>query len=300
MNDIFNQQQAKRLFAFIAAGGTAGALTGPVITTTLVGSIGLSYLLLISACILSLTVPTIILLTRTNFNSSNIKNAEDNRLKDEQFRNKSLKGSIWGGFTLIIKSPYLLGISVFIILYAVSITFVQITQAQLIEAAYSQATERTKLFSKIDFAVNALTLIFQIFLTSRLISWLGYRTTLLLIPLGITLGFGLIAATPALAIIIGVEIFRRSGDYAIMKPAREMLFSVVSREEKYKAKNVIDTAILRTGNTSSAWLYTGLKSLGAGGASIAGISVIIGACWCAVTIWLGSQFKKRKSNNISN
>lgn len=288
MNDVFSRRQAGRLFAFIAAGGTAGALTGPIITANLVESIGLSYLLLISATVLSCTAACIAWLSRWNNEDYDPQSSAGHRVK-----NKALRGSIWGGFSLIVKSPYLLGICAFIILYAASITFVQIRQAELIAAEYSDPTARTKLFSQIDFAVNALALLFQLFLTSQIIRWIGYRASLLLVPLGITVGFGLMAVSPILAVMIGVEVFRRAGDYAIMKPTREMLFSVVSREEKYKAKNVIDTAILRTGNTTSALAYTALRSAGVAGTGIAGISLALGAAWCAVTWWLGSQFQQR-------
>lgn len=286
MNDIFTQAQAKRLFAFIAAGGTAGALTGPVITTSLVQEVGLGALLLISACVLTSTVVCIGWLTRWhNPDSVTVEAAPAGEHAGE-----ALDGSIWGGFTLILQSRYLQGICAFIVLYAISITFVQIQQAQMIEATYTDPTQRTKLFSQIDFAANALTLIFQAFITSRLITWIGYRATLLLIPVGITVGFAVMAFSPLLAIMVGVEIFRRSGDYAIMKPAREMLFSVVSREEKYKAKNFIDTAVLRTGNTSSAWLFAGIRALGAGSATIGGISLALGVAWCAVAYWVAGRF----------
>jgi AAA family ATP:ADP antiporter len=174
-----------------------------------------------------------------------------------------------------------------------SISFVQIQQAELIAAEYSEPAQRTKLFSQIDFAVNALTLLFQIFLTSHIIKWLGYRTTLLLIPLGVTIGFGLMSVSPILAVMSGVEIFRRAGDYAIMKPTREMLFSVVSREEKYKAKNFIDTTILRSGNMGSAWLYEGFRVMGIAATSIASISLALGTMWCLVAYWLGGQYQSK-------
>ncbi|NNC98808.1 MAG: MFS transporter [Gammaproteobacteria bacterium] len=290
MNDVFREDQAKRLFAFIAAGGTAGALTGPIITTTLVESVGLAFLLLISAAVLASTVLAIRWLSTWQ----NVKFVGKNmRGVSQAVKNQALKGGVWGGFTLVYKSPYLLGICLFVVLYAVSITFVQIQQAELIAAAYPDSAGRTKLFAQIDFAANAVTLLLQIFLTGRLIGWIGYRATLIIIPLGITAGFGLMASTPMLGVMIAIEIFRRSGDYAIMKPAREMLFSVVSREEKYKAKNFIDTAILRTGNTGSAWIYAGIKSAGAGAAGLAGISLLLGTTWCAVAYWLGGQFTRK-------
>lgn len=293
MNDVFSQGQSKRLFAFIAAGGTAGAISGPIITSSLVELVGLAPLLLISASVLATSVICIMWLTR--WQNVDFKPLNSSQTKVHTVRNEALKGSIWGGLLLIIRSPYLAGICVFILLYAVSITFVEIQQATIIERTYDDPAQRTKLFSMVDFSVNVLALIFQLFLTSRMIQWLGFRATLMIVPIGITLGFGLMATMPMLAVMIGVEIFRRSGDYSIMKPTREMLFSVVSREEKYKAKNFIDTAILRTGNTTSAWAYTGIKSLGAGGAGIAGISVALGIAWCATAFWLGGQFTRKQA-----
>lgn len=296
MNDVFSRAQSKRLFAFIAAGGTAGALTGPLITTFLVESVGLASLLLISACVLASSCVCVLWLSR--WENVDAGNTRTNKAQAATVKNESLKGGIWGGVSLILKSPYLIGICLFIVLYAISITFVGIQQAEMVEQAFNNPTERTQLFSKIDFAANGFTLLFQLLLTSRLINTFGFRTTLMLIPVGITIGFGLMASAPVLAVVIGIEIFRRAGDYAIMKPTREMLFSVVSREEKYKAKNFIDTAIVRTGDTSSAWLYTLIKSLGVAGAGIAGISMVFGVAWCATAYWLGGQFNKRTKDDI--
>lgn len=296
MNDVFSRAQSKRLFAFIAAGGTAGALTGPLITNFLVESVGLASLLLISATVLASSCVCVLFLSRWQNTDNNATST--NELTPTTVKNESLKGSIWGGVSLIVKSPYLIGICLFIVLYAISITFVGIQQAEMVEQAFNDATERTQLFSKIDFAANGFTLLFQLLLTSRLINTFGFRSTLMLIPVGITIGFGLMASAPVLAVVIGIEIFRRAGDYAIMKPTREMLFSVVSREEKYKAKNFIDTAIVRTGDTSSAWLYTLFKSLGVAGAGIAGVSMVFGLAWCATAFWLGSQFNKKTKNDI--
>jgi len=291
MNDVFSRKQSKRLFAFIAAGGTAGAISGPVITTILVETVGLAPLLLISSGILATSLICILWLTRW----------QNEDFSDEDtvhiVRNESLKGSIWGGFMLILKSPYLLGICLFILLYAVSITFVEIQQATLIEKTYSDPTQRTKLFSIVDLSVNILALIFQLLITSHIIRWLGFRATLMLVPVGITIGFVLMGTVPILAIMVGVEIFRRSGDYSIMKPTREMLFSVVSREEKYKAKNFIDTTILRGGNAASAWAYTATKALGASAAGITGISVLLGLAWCTTAFWLGGQFENKRERD---
>jgi len=290
MNDVFSRKQTKRLFAFIAAGGTAGAICGPIITTTLVKTVGLAPLLLISASVLASSVICITWLTRWN-NQDFIDDPIQNNSK-----NASLKGGVFDAFKLITKSPYLIGICGFITLYAVSITFVEIQQAEMIESSFSDPNRRTQLFSTVDLSVNVLALIFQLFLTSRLIQWIGYRPALMLVPVGITIGFALMATVPTLAVMIAIDIFRRAGDYSIMKPAREMLFSVVSREEKYKAKNFIDTAILRGGNATSALAYTGVKTAGVAGSGIAGISLALGFAWCATAFWLGGQFNKKKNS----
>ena len=290
MNDVYSKTQSKRLFAFIASGGTAGALTGPVITNLLVGSFGLGYLLLISAVVLASSVLCINWLIKWK----NVEFNEDpNDKKIHTVADESLSGSIWDGLLLILKSPYLVGICAFVAIYAIALTFVMIYQAELIEILYTDPIERTKLFSKIDFASTLIALVLQLLVTSNLIRWLGFRSTLMLIPLGITIGFCFLAANPILTVTLVLTVFRRAGDYAIMKPAREMLFSVVSREEKYKAKNFIDTAILRTGDTTGAWLLTGAKAIGASASTIPLIGVGMGIAWCSVAYWLGTQYNRR-------
>jgi AAA family ATP:ADP antiporter len=189
-----------------------------------------------------------------------------------------------------------MGICLFVILFAVSNSFVVILQADTIAQTYTDPLKRTELFSLIDLIVSSLVLFTQLFVTSNLIKWLGYRTTLMLIPVVITVGFGALVIAPILPIMITLEILRRSGEYAIAKPTREMLFSVVKREEKYKAKNFIDTAILRTGDTASSWLYTGLKAIGAAGATIPMVSVALGLAWCSVAYWLGTQYQRLSGN----
>lgn len=293
MNDVFGREQAKRLFAFIAAGGTAGAICGPIITRSLVQTVGLAPLLLISATILGVSIILILWLIRWQ------NDDYDESSSTHKVKNKALKGGVLGGLTLIARSPYLAGICVFVLLYAVSITFVQIRQAELIEAAYSVPEKRTELFASIDLAVNVLVLIFQLFLTSKLIRWLGFRITLVLVPMGITVGFLLMSIMPLLAVMIGLEIFRRAGDYSIMKPAREMLFSVVSREEKYKAKNFIDTTVLRTSSASSAWIYAAVRSIGSAGTAVAGVSMALGLAWCITAFWLGRQFNLKQNEQKS-
>lgn len=289
MNDVFGREQVKRLFAFIAAGGTAGAICGPIITKFLVQTVGFAPLVLISATVLAASIlPMLWLIQWKN-------DGYDDAESGHQVANKALKGSVIGGFTLIFRSPYLACICLFILLYSISVTFVQIQQASLIEATYTVPADRAELFATIDLTVNVLVLIFQVFLTSRIIKRFGFKFTLLLIPMGITIGFGLLAVAPMLAVMIGLDIFRRAGDYAIMKPARDMLFSVVSREEKYKAKNVIDTTVVRLGGTSSSWIHAGIRYIGGAGSGIALLSIALGAAWCASAVYLGRQFTAQQN-----
>lgn len=293
MNDVYSREQASRLFAFIAAGGTAGAISGPIITTFLVTQVGLAPLLLISSFLLCSSVLTVNWLTKwrnDEFSSEAITHT---------VKNRALKGSVWGGITLILRNPYLLGICLLIALYAISITFIEIQQATLIERNYSDPELRTRLFSSVDLAANVLALLLQLFVTAHMIQKWGFRATLLFVPLGITIGFGVMTALPILGVMVAVEVFRRSGDYAIMKPTREMLFSVVSREEKYKAKNFIDTTILRGGNMASAFAFSGVRALGVGAVGIAGISVFLGLAWCAVAFLLGSEYQRRRAGSES-
>jgi AAA family ATP:ADP antiporter len=314
MNDVYSKGQSKRLFAFIAAGGTVGALTGPIITNLLVDHVGISYLLLISAVVLASSIFCInwlaswenedfidpsekILLAQGIYITNSAETAKPTA---HTVRNESLKGSVWDGLLLLIKSPYLIGICLFVALYSIALTFVMIHQAELIEISYHDPIERTKLFSLIDLASSGIALLIQIFVTTHLIRWLGFRATLMMIPVGITIGFALMAANPVLMVMITLTVFRRAGDYSIMKPAREMLFTVVSREEKYRAKNFIDTAILRTGDTSSAWLHTGAKALGASATAIPMIGVGMGIVWCTVAYWLGTQYNKLSEQPLSN
>ena len=291
MNDVYSREQARRLFAVIAIGGTLGAITGPIITRFLVASIGLGYLLLISAALLTSSIGCIFWLIRWDNQSFDDDEAE--RHAQHAVEDKALGGKPTDGLRLILKSRYLMGISLFIILFTVSNAFVVIQQADLISKEFTDPVERTEIFSLIDFVVNALVLFTQLFITSKLIKWIGYRTTIMLVPVAITIGFGALIIAPVLPIIVAMEIARRSGEYAITKPTREMLFSMVSREEKYKAKNFIDTAVLRTGDTFSSWLFTALKAMGTAATTIPIVSIVLGAAWCSVAYWLGTQYQRK-------
>jgi AAA family ATP:ADP antiporter len=175
------------------------------------------------------------------------------------------------------------------LLFTTLSTFLYFQQAQIISDSFQNPADRTAIFAGIDFAVNALTLTTQMFLTSRIISKLGLSWTLALVPLFLGFGFLALGWMPTLTVLVAVQIIRRAGNYAIMRPAREMLYVVLDKEEKYKAKNFIDTVIYRGGDAVSAWAYAGMNALGLGMAGIAFTAVPLAAIWAAVSFKLGKS-----------
>jgi AAA family ATP:ADP antiporter len=190
---------------------------------------------------------------------------------------------------MIIRSPYLLGICALILLYTTLSTFLYFQQAQIIRDTFSEPAQRTTVFAAMDLVTNTLTIFFQVFLTSRIVKLFGLGWSLALIPLLLGAGFALLAIMPTLGILVCVQVARRAGNYALMKPSREMLFVVLSKEEKYKAKNVIDTVIYRSGDAVSAWAYAGLQALGLGLAIIALIAIPVCGGWAWISYRLGIQ-----------
>lgn len=279
MNDLFDQAQAKRLFAAIAAGGTAGAITGPALTGLLVQKLGVHHMLLISATILTMTLLCIHRL-------SGWYDRHATRARRELVQ-KPMGGSWKAGILLIGESPYLLGICLLILLYSTLSTFLYLQQASIIQDAFSDSAERTSVFATIDLAVNILTVLIQLFLTSRLVKHLGLAGSLALIPILLAIGFIALGIAPVLAVLVIVQILRRAGNYAIMRPSREMLYSVLRREEKYKAKNFIDTVVYRGGDAASAWLYDAFRIFGLSLGQIALIAAPLAGLWALISWKLG-------------
>jgi AAA family ATP:ADP antiporter len=286
MADLFSNEQAKRLFGFIAAGGSVGALVGPVLTTVLAIPLGPTNLLLVSICFLLWAVFCIDRLNRS---------CEQRRHDDPAGTTPSPKvelamgGGLFAGIRLVLRSPYLLGICLLMLLFTTLATFLYFQQAQIIRDHFSDPAQRTTVFAAMDLAVNTLTILIQLFLTGRLVAWLGLPLTLSLIPLLLAAGFALLGYAPVLWVLVVVQVIRRAGNYAIMRPAREMLYVVLGREEKYKAKNFIDTAVYRAGDAASAWLYAGLRAMGLSLGSIAWLAVPVAAGWAWLAYRLGQQ-----------
>ena len=287
MVDIFRDEQAKRLFGFIAAGGTTGAIAGPALTASLVHVLGTHNLLLLSAAFLLMAIFCI-----QQLSAWDAVQADQRGNFDQRSAEQPLGGSVLAGARLVIQSPYLLGIALLMLLFTMLATFLYFQQAQIIRDAFSSPADRTAVFAGMDLAVNVLTLLIQVFVTGRLIRRLGPAWTLAIVPLLLAAGFLLLSIAPTLAVLVIVQIIRRAGNYAVMRPAREMLYVVLGREEKYKAKNFNDTVIYRTGDAVSAWIYAGLRSLGVGLSGIAMIAVPIALIWAYLAWRLGDHQQK--------
>lgn len=286
MADLFTTAQARRLYGFISAGGTAGALAGPSLTAGLVVLIGAKGMVLVSAAFLLLVVVAIFQLRRW---------AQQVGATGESAEESPLAGGIWSGITDIVRSPYLLGICLFLFLYSLLSTFLYFQQTELIPAAVSDSAERTRLLAAVDIAVNLLTLLIQIAAFGALIRRLGIVALLVAMPVISMLGFGVLALYPVLTTLVAFGIMRRAGEYAISKPARETLFNVLPPEQKYKAKNVIDTLIHRGGDASSSWIFAGLRALGLSTHGMTWLAVPVAGVWCAVALLLGRAARSRST-----
>jgi AAA family ATP:ADP antiporter len=293
MADLFNDSQARRLFGFIAAGGTAGALVGPALTASLAIPLGPTNLLLISAAGLGWAILCIRRLGawRDCLHPGALVSGEGSADKPGSEKNAGLGGGALDGLRLLVRSPYLLGICLLILLYTTLSTFLYFQQAQIVRDSFADPAQRTTVFAAMDFATNALTLIIQVFFTGRIVQTMGLGWSLALIPLLLGAGFLMLGMAPVLAVLVTLQVVRRAGNYAIMKPGREMLFVVLDRQEKYKAKNIIDTVIYRSGDVVSAWAYTGLQALGLGLAAIAFLAVPLSGLWAWICFRLGRRQK---------
>ena len=287
MTDIFNNGQARRLFGIIAAGGTAGALTGPVLTAALVNPLGPSNMLLISAAFLAVAVGCIhrIIAWKNAIDTDSV----EAQGVPESGRGQAIGGSVLAGIRLVFSSSYLARICLLILLYTTLATFLYFQQAQIIRASFDDPANRTALFAAVDFSVNFLTIVTQLLLTSRIVRRWGLSWTLALIPLLLGCGLLLLGMMPTLSILIAVQVLRRAGNYAVMRPAREMLYVVLGKEEKYKAKNFIDTVVYRGGDALSAWAYAGLKAVGLSLAAIALVAVPLAGVWAWISFKLGKR-----------
>ncbi|MFY0526347.1 NTP/NDP exchange transporter [Archangium gephyra] len=276
MADLFASEQGRRLFGFIAAGGTVGMLVGPFLVKHLAEPLGATNLMLFTAVLLELSAQCVRLLSR--------------RARAVQPRaavtEAPLGGGIFAGFRLIFSSPLLLGLGLQIFLYAATSTFLYNQQAHIVAAVASGANARTAAFANIEFWVQALTLALQTVVTGRLMARFGLGVVLGVAPLLTVLGFLGLALVPTMLMLIGFRSLRGASHYAFERPGREVLFTSVDLETKYKSKGFIDTVVYRGSDSVSSWMYTGLDKLGLGSPALALVAVPVAALWLAVSVWL--------------
>ena len=282
MADLFTPVQGARLFGVIAAGGSTGALVGPLITTALTYLFPVPVLMLVSALFLSACLGCIYKLEAWSRGRS---------VSHRENRGEPLGGGFLAGVRLVCSSPYLLGICGYLIFLTMTATFLYFEQVRLVAEHFDRPEARTRLFSTLDFVTNVLTWLTQLLITNRVVARFGLMAPLLFLPAVSLVGFLGIALWPGLLVYVSFSVLRRVGEYALSKPAREVLFTVVSREEKYKAKNFIDTAVSRAGDASTGWLVSGIKALGMTATHIAWILVPLMLVWAWLARFLARTQK---------
>jgi ATP:ADP antiporter, AAA family len=283
--ELFDRAQSKRLFGFVAAGGSAGALAGPLVSDLSVKSIGNSGLLFLGAALfVAAIVCQRILLRIWHTRASGAERAED----------RPIGGNMFAGVTLILRSPYLLGISLFVVMISVVNTFLYFEQLRLVELNYPEITDRTRVFARFDWVVQLLTVLSQIFLTGRIAQRFGVIALVTVVPLIMVGGFVAIAASGTLAVLAVVVVLRRAMEYAFVRPGREMLWSPLDKESKYKAKSTVDVPVYRGADALSAQVNKGLEAIGFGPAGLAMLGAAVAALWALVGWWLGRRFEQAK------
>ncbi|HRQ66119.1 MAG TPA: MFS transporter [Xanthomonadaceae bacterium] len=283
MADVFDSGQAKRLFGFIAAGGTLGGVMGGTITALFVEAVGVAPLLLLSLALLEIALRCMRTVSAHAGRDSEVQ---------RKAASEAIGGGVLAGITHAARSPYLLGICAFMLLYTIGSTFLYFVQADIVSQAFENREARTAFFARIDVVVNGLTLAIQLGLTGRILGRLGIGLTLALLPVVSILGFGALAAAPVLMVFVVFQVARRTFNFALVRPARENLYVPLSREDKYKAKSLIDTFVYRAGDQIGAWTHAGLAAAGLGVAAIAASAMPLAAIWLVLALWLGRRHSR--------
>lgn len=285
MADVFSKEQAPRLFAFIAVGASTGALVGPLVPLLFAG-IGPANLMLIAAALLLVPLPLIGVLERVK-----ISELHNEAVHVDLTEQQAIGGNPFAGFQLFLKSPYLLGIGLFIFLYTGISTFVYFEIKNLLAGV--DETLRTQIWAGMDWAVNFLAIGTAMFATGRIATRFGLAVTLALVPVVIVAGLLVVAMAPMIWVVVALQVVRRAGNYAVTRPGREMLYTVVDRETRFKAKPFIDIVVYRGGDMVTAWVFTGLtQGLGLGLGAVAGIGAMIAGVWAGVGAYLGRSYQR--------
>ncbi len=303
MADLYASEQGKRLFGFIAAGGSAGALVGPAVTVWLAVPLGPVNLLIVAAVLLELAVRCA---QRLELAAPQPASAPVDAARAQPAaaaattprappaRAASVLGGGWlAGIAMVLRSSYLGGIALWVLLLSLAGTFLYLEQAHIVAAASDDPAVRTRIFATIDLAIGILTTAVQCLATGRLITRFGAGPAAALLPAVFALGFLALAFTPMLLVVIAFQAIQRTANFAISNPAREVLFTVLTREEKYKAKNVIDVVVFRGGDAMSGWLFAMLVGAGLGLPMIALATAPLAAAWAVLAVALGRSHERR-------
>jgi AAA family ATP:ADP antiporter len=287
MADVFSTEAARRLFGCISAGGSLGAMTGPFITAMAVKGVGIQGLLLVSGIFLLLAVGCIMALLKwyhayhgTDLGQQHLSSAKDP---------EATPPSLWIGAVRIIRSPYLRGIAFYLMCYSVLSTFLYSQQTILIPEVMPHSEDRIHLFASVDLGINVLAFSLQFFAIGWLLTRFGVVVMLAIMPFVSFVGFGVFGLWTVLPVLIGFGVLRRAGEFSITKPTRETLFTVVPREEKYQAKNVIDTVIHRGADATGTGIVSVFHTWGIGLSSMAFAAMPIAALWLGTGLWLGRR-----------
>ena len=288
MSELFSKEQSGRLFGIIAVGASVGGLIGPSITAFFSVSLGANNLMLIASMMLLIPIPII-------FYLQSLKSKElNNEVLDIPDSNQSIGGNPLAGFKMFFSNPYLLSIGLFIFLYTGISSFVYFELKNLL-SDFSRS-ERSVIWAQMDLAVNILAISTGLFATGRIVTKFGMPATIAMVPIMICIGLLVLAISPLLGVVMVLQIIRRAGNYAVTRPAREMLFTLVNQETRFKAKPVIDIVAYRGGDMLTAWLFTGLtQGLGLGLAAVAAVGAGIASLWALVGIYLGKWFDRYES-----
>ena len=279
--DLFSPEQGKRLFGVIAGGATIGAIVGSSVTASLARHVPATFLMLGSVALLEVAVFAVARLSRLSptLHHQPIGSGGE----------KPIGGGVFGGIVHTFRSRYLVNVGVFLLLFSVTSTFLYMEQAGIVSRSFTDRGAQIAFFATVDLLVNALTLVIQLFLTGRILLTFGVALSLGLLPALTIIGFGALALLPTVMAVAAFQVVRRAADYAIARPSRELLFTVIPREDRFKAKSFIDTIVYRTGDQVGAWSTALLRALGLGTSELALAAIPIAAVWLVNSLWLGRR-----------
>jgi len=296
MADLYTSEQSKRLFAFIAAGGALGNFVGPQLIQLLVKPLGPANLLLVAAALLAVAV---ICAFKVEGAAAEVQAATPGFTAASAGRDKKVVGGgLFDGFLLLFKSPYMGGIALWVFLLSFGGTIVYFVQADFVKQASDDPATRLAIFAQIEKWVSILTIAMQLLATGRLIAKFGTGPAAAFLPFVFIIGFVALAVHPVLLVVMAFQTLQRAANFGVANPARESLFTVLSREEKLKAKNIIDGAVFRGADAANGWIYNGMIAV-VSVPVLAVISAVVAGGWFVLSLALGRTQEKRARESVA-